>query len=403
MPATTNPTESPIYLDNNATTRPRPEVVEAISHAFQQAYGNPGSRHAAGRIARQALEEARETIAEILNASPQEVVFTSGGTEATNMALFGLSGPVPGPAGMVALPPGEHPATEECARVMEARGWRRAVLQIDAAGRLNQESLDQLPWDEIKLATALLAHNETGTIQDLSRLSELCREHGVPLHVDAVQAVGKIDVDFHGLQATSLAVGAHKFCGPRGIGALLIRDGVQLAPTQFGGHQEAGRRPGTECVALAVGMAKALELWHAEREELTGRLRNLRNRLADGLRTECPPVLVNGPLERVEEDRSAEDHCLPNTLSIAFPGCSGDALMIALDLEGVCCSLGSTCASGSSEPAPILLAMNRPREVYDATIRFSVGRENTAAEVNDAIQRIARVVTRSRQLSSKDN
>lgn len=402
MPATTNPTETPIYLDNNATTRPRPEVVDAISHAFQQAYGNPGSRHAAGRVARQALEEARETIAEILNASPQEVVFTSGGTEATNMALFGLSELVPNP-GMVALPPGEHPATEECVRVMEARGWRRAVLQIDASGRLIRERLDQLPWDEIKLATALLAHNETGTIQDLSRLSELCCEHGVPLHVDAVQAVGKIDVDFHALHATTLAVGAHKFCGPRGIGALLVREGARLAPTQFGGHQEAGRRPGTECVALAVGMAKALELWHAEREELTRRLRKLRNRLLDGLSTECPPVIVNGPLERIDEDPVAESLCLPNTLSIAFPGCTGDALMLALDLEGVCCSLGSTCASGSSEPAPILLAMNRPREVYDATIRFSVGRENTAAEIDDAIQRIARVVTHSRQLSNHDN
>lgn len=393
MPGGSNPINSPIYLDNNATTRPRPEVVEAMSEAFSAAYANPGSRHALGRVARQALEEARETIAWVLDAAPGEVVFTSGGTEASNVALFGFAGDR---SGTVTLPPGEHPATEESVRILERRGWRRATLEIDAHGRLKQQTLNDLPWEEIRLATVLLAHNETGTIQDLSRLSALCSEHQVPLHVDAVQAVGKIAVSFHDLQATSLAVGAHKFCGPRGIGALLLREGAVLAPTQFGGHQEGGRRPGTECVALAVGMAKALELWHAERDELTSRLRDLRNRLAAGLRAQCPPVLVNGSLEQFDAPPSVDDQCLPNTLSIAFPGCSGDALMVALDLEGVCCSLGSTCASGSSEPAPILLAMNRPPEVYDATLRFSVGRENTAEEIDEAIQRIARVVNRAR-------
>lgn len=389
---------STIYLDNNATTRPRPEVVEAMSRAFTEAYANPGSRHAAGRRARQALEQARETIAQVLNAAPQEVIFTSGGTEASNMALFGFAA---GPPGTVALPPGEHPATEESVRVLESRGWKRATLPIDSSGLLRQATLDDLPWDEIRLATILLAHNETGTIQDISRLAQLCGEHRIPLHVDAVQAVGKIAVDFHGLNATSLAVGAHKFCGPRGIGALLLREGARLAPTCFGGHQEAGRRPGTECVALAVGMAKALELWHAERDELTARVRELRNRLLAGLSNECPPVIVNGPLEHQPDETDAQRLCLPNTLSIAFPGCSGDALMVALDLEGVCCSLGSTCASGSSEPAPILVAMNRPPEVYDATLRFSVGRENTEAEIDEAVGRIAGVVARARQSSGE--
>jgi cysteine desulfurase len=387
---------STIYLDNNATTRPRPDVVEAMSRAFAEAYANPGSRHAAGRRARQALEEARESIAQILNAAPGEVIFTSGGTEASNMALFGFAR---GPAGTVALPPGEHPATEESVRVLESRGWKRVTLPIDSSGRLRQEALDELPWNDIRLATILLAHNETGTIQDISRFAQLCGEHRLPLHVDAVQAVGKISVDFHGLNATSLAVGAHKFCGPRGIGALLLRDGAQLAPTCFGGHQEAGRRPGTECVALAVGMAKALELWHAEREELTARLRELRNRLLAGLTAECPPVIVNGALDLQRGKTDPQDVCLPNTLSIAFPGCSGDALMVALDLEGVCCSLGSTCASGSSEPAPILVAMNRSPEVYDATLRFSIGRENTEEEIDEAVRRIARVVARARQSS----
>lgn len=376
-----------IYLDYNATTRPRPEVADAVARALRDAYGNPGSRHSAGRVARQALEGARETIARVLGASPGEVVFTSGGTEASNMALFGLAGDV---VGLVALPPGEHPATEGSVRVLELRGWRRVTLGLDREGRLVQDQLPEWPWREVRLATALLAHNETGTIQDLSTLARLCREHAVPLHVDAVQAVGKIAVDFHALGATTLALGAHKFHGPRGIGALLLREGTALAPTQFGGHQEEGRRPGTECVALAVGMARALELWHAERGELTRRIASLRDRLEAALRAQCEPVVVHGP----PADR------LPNTLSIAFPGCDGEALLVALDLEGICSSLGSTCASGSAEPAPVLVAMQCPPEVSRSTLRLSVGRENTAEEIDEAARRIAAVVARLRARSA---
>jgi cysteine desulfurase len=377
----------PIYLDNNATTRPRPEVVEAMDRALRDAWANPGSRHAAGRRARQALEAARDNIAAILGATPKEVVFTSGGTEASNIALFGLAG---GHTGLIVLPPGEHPATEESVRVLESRGWRRMTLALDREGRLVQEQLAGLPWGNLRLATALLAHNETGTIQDLGPLSALCRQNRVPLHIDAVQAVGKIDVDFHALGASTLALGAHKFHGPRGIGALLVREGTTLAATQYGGHQEAGRRPGTECVALAVGMATALGLLHAGRVELMQRITRLRDRLEAGLRERCRPVVVNG----------APAHRLPNTLSIAFPGCDGEALLVALDLEGVCCSLGSTCASGSAEPAPILVAMQCPPEVYQSTLRFSVGLENTEQEIDDAVQRISDVVGRLRSHQS---
>lgn len=377
-----------IYLDNNATTRPRPEVVDVVVRTMHDAYGNPGSRHAAGRAARQALEDARETIASILKASPSEVVFTSGGTESSNLALFGLAGDA---TGLVALPPGEHPATEESVCVLESRGWRRVTLGLDRAGRLVEEQLAELPWREIRLATALLAHNETGTIQDLSLLARLCREHGVPLHVDAVQAIGKIDVDFHALGAATLSLGAHKFHGPRGIGALLVRAGTTLAPTQFGGHQEGGRRPGTECAALAAGMARALELWQAERDDLTRRITALRDRLEAGLRDRCGPVVVHGPPAQR----------LPNTLSIAFPGCDGEALLVALDLEGICCSLGSTCASGSAETAPILAAMQCPPEVARSTLRLSVGRENTTEEIDEAVRRIAAVAMRLRGMSCR--
>jgi cysteine desulfurase len=372
-----------INLDHNATTRPLPEVVETVARVMRDGWANPGSRHALGRRARQELESARETIAAILVADPGEVVFVSGGTEATNLALSGFAA---GRRGTVVLPPGEHPATEESVRTLESQGWRRHPLPVDEEGLIPAAAYDGVPWSDVKLATLLLAHNETGVIQDVAPLSERCRQHGIPLHVDAVQAVGKIDVDFHALGCSTLAVGAHKFHGPRGIGALLIREGVRLTPTVYGGHQEQGRRAGTECVALAAGMATALRLWHEQREERTGSIRRLRDRLQERLLAECAPALVNGSFEQR----------LPNTLNIAFPGCDGDALLVALDLEEIACSLGSTCASGSSEPAAILQAMQRPAEVLGSSLRLSVGIDNTADEIEEAADRIAATVARLR-------
>ena len=373
----------PIDLDHNATTRPHDEVLEAVARAQRDAYGNPGSRHALGRRARQVLENARERIAGILNAAPDEVIFTSGGTESINLALHGLAA---GPPGAIALPPGEHPATEETVRALQQRGWRRAEIPIDADGRLVADQLESLPWDEIRIVATLLAHNETGVIQDVAPLAHICRERRTPLHIDAVQAVGKIDVDFQALGATTLALAAHKFHGPRGIGALLVRNRVKLAPMTFGGHQETGLRPGTECAALAAGMATALQLWHDERAARTRFVTRLRDQLAEGLAAECSPIVIHG----------SAGQRLPNTLSVAFPGCDGDALLVALDLAGVCCSMGSACASGSSEPAPILVAMGVPPEQSRCTLRFSLGVDNTPEEMTRAVRTIARIVAQLR-------
>lgn len=375
--------ESLIYLDNNATTRPFPEVVEAMAACFRDCYGNPGSRHAAGRRARQALEDARESMAAILDADPKEVIFTSGGTEATNQAVFAFAQGTPG---KIALTAGEHPATTESYRLLQTRGWNRHELVVDSGGLLLEDQYSSLPWDELRLVTVILAHNETGVIQNLRPLADLCAQHRVPLHVDAVQAVGKVPVCFHELGATTLSLGAHKFHGPRGIGALLIRDGVQVSSYLFGGHQERGVRPGTEPVALAVGMARALEIWHAEAEQRMKQLAQLRDRLERGLSESCGPVAVNG----------CRDHRLPNTLNISLIGIDGEALLVALDLEGIACSLGSTCASGSSEPAPSLVAMGCPPEVYRSAVRFSVGIENTPEEIDEAVRRVSSVVQRLR-------
>jgi len=375
---------SRIYLDNNATTRPFPEVVEAMSEHFGDSYGNPGSRHAEGRFARQALEDARESIASILGAAPSEICFTSGGTESTNLALFGLSQTAPG---TIALTAGEHPATTESCLQLEQRGWKRHLLTVDSEGRLVADQYDRLPWDTLKLVTVILAHNETGVVQDVGPLAEQCRKRGVPFHLDAVQAVGKLPVDFHALGVTSMSIGAHKFHGPRGIGALLLREGVELAPYEFGGHQESGRRPGTESVALIVGMARALEIWNAERDERTEKTTRLRDRLEQGLTESCAPAVING----------SRRYRLPNTLNIAFPGLDGDALLVAFDLEGIACSLGSTCASGSAEPPPSLLAMGCGPEVYGSSVRFSLSTENTSEEIDTAVRRISAVVGRLRR------
>ncbi len=393
---------SRIYLDNNATTQPWPEVIETVAFHLQHSFANPGSRHAEGRIARKVLEEARETIARILGAEPEEVVFTSGGTEASNLALFGAANALP--PGTIALTAGEHPATMETCRSLTTRGWKISVLPVDRDGRLLPlECGDSSPlWNqgadqrksgadtphskEVRIATVILAHNETGVIQDLAPLSKACRVNNAFFHIDAVQAVGKIDVNFRDLGATSLAFGAHKFHGPRGIGGLLLRKGFKLAPFEFGGHQEAGRRPGTELVALAAGMAKALELWHNERDERAARLREMRDRLEVGLLEQCPSSVVNG----------SREHRLPNTLNISFPGCDGEAALVNLDLEGIACSLGSTCASGSAEPAPALVAMGCSPDVYKSAVRFTVGLQNTIAEMDEAVERIAQVVRRLR-------
>lgn len=372
-----------IDLDANATTRPLPEVVESVARHLRESYGNPGSRHALGRRARQVLETSRDTIAAILGAEPDEVLFTSGGTEANNLAIFGLPR---GNRGTITLSPGTHPSLNEACVAMQQRGWNLHRFPVDRNGLINPDVSAAAPWSDIKLAAILLAHNETGVIQDVSAISDLCRNHGVPLHLDSVQAVGKIPVDFRTLGATSLSFGAHKFHGPRGVGGLLLRRGTKLTPELVGGHQEQGRRAGTEPVALIAGMAIALELWHRDHITRTATLATLRDRLEARLLEACPFAVVN----------AAEVARLPNTLNIAFPGVDGEALLIALDLAGVCASLGSACASGSTEPSPILVAMGCEPAVYRSSLRLTVSVMNTLDDIDHAVEVIATTVKRLR-------
>jgi cysteine desulfurase len=375
-----------IYLDNNATTPPHPEVVDVIGRVSRDAYANPGSPHALGRRARQVLETARERFAQLLGAHPDEVLFTSGGTEANNLAVRGFTA---GNPGLIALTPGEHPAVLQACHSREAEGFTLQWLPLDGDGRLvwvDPPEANSWFGPTLRLVCLILAHNETGVIQSAQFLARACLARRIPLHLDGLQGVGKIPVSFHDLGCATLAVGAHKFQGPRGVGALLVRRGWNLTPQAWGGHQEGGRRPGTEAVPLVAGMVRALELFQAEQQERLDRQTQLRDRLEQGLAERCPPVVLNG----------SREHRLPNTLNLGFPGVDGEALLVALDLAGVACSLGSACASGSAEPAPVLVAMQRPPELLLSSVRFSLGPQTTADEIERAIRIISETVRRLR-------
>lgn len=378
---------SAIDLDQNASSPLDPEVLEAM-RPYWLAGGNPESRHAAGRAARRGLEQARSVVAQVLRAEPSEVVFTSGGTEANNLALFGL---VRGAGtGHIVTSAIEHPAVAAPLERLESEGWSVTRAPVDRAGRVDIQVMAGALRSETRLATLMLANNEVGALQPVAELARLAAEHGALVHTDAVQAIGRVPVDFHALGATTLAASAHKFHGPGGVGALLVRQGARLAPLWVGGGQEGGRRPGTVPVALCVGMARALELWERSQHERHERWEGLRGRLANGLVAALAPgaVVVHGP-ER-PGDR------LPQTLNIGFRGVDGDSLLMQLDLAGVRASIGAACASGATRPSRTLEAMGVAKDCLRSSVRFSFGATTTAADIDAALRAIVAAVRRAR-------
>jgi cysteine desulfurase len=376
-----------IYLDNNATTPLLPAVWEAMRPYGADCYGNPASAHRVGRKARQALEDARERTAVILDAFPDEVIFTSGGTEANNLAIFGLAGD---PPGHVITSPIEHPSVAEPHLQLEKRGFSVERLPVNKEGTVPGERLASLIRPESRLVTVMLANNEVGSVQPIQALvNEL--QGRCPFHCDAVQAAGKMPVSFHDLGVTTLSISAHKFHGPKGVGALLARRNTRLPARNHGGHQQQGRRPGTEAVALAVGLTTALEFWHRETLERTQHVLKLRRLLLHRLRALAEPVVLNGPT----------DGGVPHTLNLSFPGCQADSLLINLDLAGVACSTGSACSSGSLLPSPVLKAMGVPEVVLRSAMRFSLNSLLTEDEVEEAARRIAAVVSRLRAAENR--
>jgi cysteine desulfurase len=390
-----------IYLDNNATTPALPAVWEAMRPFFSEVYGNPASAHRVGSRARRALEDARARTAALLGAFADEVVFTSGATEANNLALFGQAGQ---PPGHLLISPVEHPSVTEPAARLEQLGFTVERLPVDAAGKVPFDSLPALLRPDTRLVSVMLANHETGTLQPVAQLAAVLKSwsvnggagseasrptpHAPRFHCDAVQAVGKLPVNFHDLGVTTLALSAHKFHGPKGVGALLVRRHTKIEPQTWGGHQQHGHRPGTEAVALAVGLAAALEAWQREADARSRRVCQLRTRFLEGVRAAAAPVVVNGA--------SAEES-VPHTVNVSFPGCQADSLLMNLDLAGVACSTGSACSSGSLLPSPVLQAMKVPEEVLHSAMRFSFSALLTEAEVVEAARRIAAVVQRLRR------
>lgn len=397
--------QSPIYLDHNATSRVAPQVVEAMADAMRTLHANPASQHEPGRQVRRVVEDARERIVQLLGGettgrTPDRLVFTSGGTEANNLALFGLTATAGSaqPAATGAVSPQvvisaiEHPSVVEAAAELTRRGFQTHTLSVTPNGVVDPAELKSLLSPQTRLVSVMLGNNETGALQPIAPLAEVCSARGIPLHTDAVQAVGKIDVQFRQLGAAALSFTAHKFHGPLGIGGLLLRGDLLLGekPLQaqlFGGFQQAGLRPGTESAPLVVGLRTALELWHAERAQRESRLQTLRDRLQRQILAGYPDaVVVAGDSPR-----------LPHTLNIALVGLDRQALVMALDMAGVACSTGSACASGSSEPSPVLLAMGCDEGVVSSSLRLSVGVETTPAEVDEAARRILLVCKQLQQ------
>ncbi len=365
-----------IYLDYNATTPVDPRVAEAMEPFLREGWGNPSSAHREGRVARAALDRAREQVASCLGCGPAEVVFTSGGTESNNLAIRGVVAAAGG--GHVITSRVEHPAVLEVVLALEAEGRiSLTLLEVDGMGRVDPGAVRDALRPDTVLITLMLANNEVGTLQPVAEVAELCRERGVLVHTDAAQAVGKVPVDVGRLGVDLLTVAGHKLYAPKGVGALFVREGVTLEPVLRGAGQERGIRPGTENVLEIVGLGAACEVAAAELAGETPRLEALRNRLLELLREDFPSLTVHGhPAER-----------LPNTLSVSLPGTVASRLLEAL-ADTVGASAGAACHADRVGVSHVMAAMGVPTEVALATLRLSVGRFSTVEEVEDAAHRI---------------
>ncbi|WP_198409529.1 cysteine desulfurase family protein [Limnochorda pilosa] len=377
-----------IYMDHAATTPLRPDVLEAMEPYLTEAYGNASSFHAEGQRARHALDEARATTARVLGAEPAEIVFTSGGSEANTMALVGAALARRGGGDRVVVSSVEHPSVLESAQFLARLGFRVTELPVDRAGQVDPEVLAAAMREGAVLVSVQVANNEVGTLQPVEELCRLAHEAGALFHTDAVQAVGLLPVDVNRIGCDLLSLSAHKFQGPKGVGALYVRKGLELERLVHGGGQERSRRAGTENVAAIVGLARALELAAAAREGHTRRLEALRDRL------------VRGILGRVEGARLTghPSRRLPGLASFVFEGgVEGESLLVRLDMDGVAASSGSACTSGSLEPSHVLLACGFPADLARSALRLSLGPPNTEAEVERVVEVVTRAVERLRR------
>lgn len=386
-----------VYLDYNATTPVAPAVLQAMLPFLGDDFGNAGSVHTPGQRARAAVEHARESVAALIEAKPSEIVFTSGGTEADNLALFGSVAASTKPQKHVVTTAIEHHAILHSCEELQRQGIEVTIVPVrqsrDSQGVVDPEEIRRALRPETVLISVMHANNELGVIQPIEEIGRIAAEAGVRFHCDAVQSAGKVPLDVSRLGVDLLSISAHKFCGPKGVGALYVRSGTPLAPRFFGGHAERDRRPGTENVPGIVGIGKAAELARTLLAEDTTRIGALRDRLETALLERVSGARVNG--DRV--------HRVPNTCNMSFPGAGGEALLISLDLQGIACSTGAACSSGSTEPSHVLLAAGLSRDDARSSLRFSLGRPTTSEEIDYAISVIPSVVARIRALSPRES
>lgn len=379
-----------IYLDNNATTRMRDEVLEAMLPFYKDIYGNASSIHQFGRAARVAVDKARQQVALLVGASsPEEIIFTSGGTESDNFAIKGVAHALRNKGDHIITSAIEHSAVLNAAKALEKDGYRITYLPVDGKGLIDIGEFKRSITDKTILISIMYANNEVGTIELISEIGSVAKEQGVYFHTDAVQAVGKVEFNVSKLPVDLCSMSAHKIYGPKGVGAIYIRKATRIDAIMHGGHHEMNKRSGTENVPGLVGLGKAAELAKREVIDEPKKLRELRDRLYNGIVQKIPHTRLNGDIEKR----------LPNTLNIGFKYLEGESIMLNLDMEGIAVSTGSACTSGTLEPSHVLTAMGIDAADAQGSIRFSLGRDNTKEDIDYVLEVLPPIIQRLRDMS----
>jgi cysteine desulfurase len=386
-----------IYMDHNATTPLRAEVLEAMLPYLKESFGNASSNHAFGREAAKGINQARQQVAAALGCQPEEVVFTGCGTEADNQAIKGIVYAHRERGDHIITTPIEHHAVLHTCQYLERQGFQVTYLPVDQYGMVDPDDVRQAITDRTILVSIMHANNEVGTVQPLAEIGRITKEKGVTFHTDAVQTFGKLPTRADEMGVDLLSLSAHKLYGPKGVGALYVRKGTRLDPLLHGGHHERNRRAGTENVAGIVGLGRAVELALAEMEEEAGRLATLRGQLWEGIAANVEGVRRNGPPPALL--RASPTQALPGTLNVCFEYIEGESIILSLDMKGVAVSSGSACTSDSLEPSHVLLAMGVPPAIAQGSVRFSLGRDNNAEQVDHVLAELIPIIERLRAMS----
>ena len=377
------------YFDNSATTRTDDEVLKEMLPYFSENYGNPSSIYKLGRTNRRAVEIAREQVAKVINADPNEIYFTAGGSESDNTAIRGIAYAYKQKGNHIITSKIEHPAVLETCKQLEKEGFEVSYIGVDENGIINLEELKSEIRETTTLITVMFANNEIGTIEPIAEIGKIAKEHNIVFHTDAVQAVGSVKIDVKEMNIDSLSLSGHKLYGPKGIGALYVRKGVRFQKFVNGGHQERNKRAGTENVPGIVGLGKAIELAYQNLDEHNKKIKELRDYYVAEVQKRIPYIKINGDMEKR----------LPGNSNISFRFIEGEGLLLNLDLKGICASSGSACTSGSLDPSHVLLAIGLPHEIAHGSLRITIGKYNTKEEVDYLLDNLEEIVSRLRNMS----